>query len=85
MEANELSEFETVPVLNAVSQLNRASATSILVDWLLPFRQRCGEGLSVEEYVAQELAYPWDLLGVRSPSMLCFMVLVELAGSWRAY
>ena len=58
MEANELSEFETVPVLNAVSQLNLGPCHLDIGRLAVAyFDKGAGEGLSVEEYVAQELAY----------------------------
>ena len=58
MEANELSEFETVPVLNAVSQLSLGPCHLDIGRLAVAyFDKGAGEGLSVEEYVAQELAY----------------------------
>ena len=58
MEANELSEFETAPVLNAVSQLNLGPCHLDIGRLAVAyFDKGAGEGLSVEEYVAQELKY----------------------------
>jgi glyceraldehyde 3-phosphate dehydrogenase len=58
MEGNELSEFETTPVLNAVSALDlgpcHLDVGRLAVAY---FDKGAGVGLSVEEYVAQELDY----------------------------
>lgn len=62
VEGNELSEFETFPVLNRLGQLELGSA-HIDVGRLAVryYDQGAGEGLSIEEYVDQELA---SLVGV---------------------
>ena len=62
VEGNELSEFETFPVLNRLGQLELGSA-HIDVGRLAVryYDQGAGEGLSIEEYVDQELA---PLVGV---------------------
>jgi glyceraldehyde 3-phosphate dehydrogenase len=61
VEENELSEYETSPILNAVSALDLGPA-HIDVGRLAVkyYDQGAGEGLSVEEYVDQELS---DLIG----------------------
>ncbi|MFT4826046.1 MAG: glyceraldehyde 3-phosphate dehydrogenase [Halioglobus sp.] len=62
VEENELSEFETSPVLDALASLDLGPA-HIDVGRLAVryYDQGAGEGLSVEEYVKSELA---DLVGV---------------------
>ncbi len=62
VEGNELSEFETFPVINRLGQLELGSA-HIDVGRLAVryYDQGAGEGLSIEEYVDQELA---PLVGV---------------------
>ena len=58
MEANELSEFETAPVLDAVSQLNLGPCHLDIGRLAVAYYDKGeGAGLSVQEYVAQELAY----------------------------
>lgn len=58
MEANELSEFETAPVLHAVNQLDLGPCHLDIGRLAVAYYdQGAGEGLSVEEYVAQELEY----------------------------
>ena len=58
MEANELSEFETVPMLAAVSQLDLGPCHLDIGRLAVAYYDKgAGEGLSVEEYVAQELDY----------------------------
>ena len=58
MEANELSEFETAPVLNALSQLDLGPCHLDIGRLAVAYYDHgAGEGLSVEEYVAQELEY----------------------------
>jgi len=61
VEANELSEFETFPVLTRLSQMDLGPA-HIDVGRLAVryFDKGAGQGLSIEEYVDQELA---DLVG----------------------
>jgi glyceraldehyde 3-phosphate dehydrogenase len=58
MEGNELSEFETTPVLNAVSALDLGPCHLDIGRLAVAyFDKGAGVGLSVEEYVAQELEY----------------------------
>ena len=58
MEGNELSEFETTPVLNAVSALDLGPCHLDIGRLAVAyFDKGAGVGLSVEEYVAQELDY----------------------------
>ena len=58
MEANELSEFETAPVLEAVSQLDLGPCPLDVGRLAVAYYDKgAGEGLTVEEYVAQELDY----------------------------
>ena len=58
IEANELSEFETAPVLNAVSQLDLGPCHLDIGRLAVAYYDKgAGEGLSIEEYCAQELAY----------------------------
>jgi len=63
VEENELSEFETAPVLNELSQLDLGPAHidvgRIAVAY---FDKGKGEGLSVEDYVRREVA---DLIGAK--------------------
>lgn len=61
VEENELSEYETSPVLNAVSDLDLGPAHIDVGRMAVKYYdQGAGEGLSVEEYVNQELS---DLIG----------------------
>jgi len=64
VEGNELSEFETAPVLQILSNLNLGSAHidvgRMAVNY---FDHGVGEGLSVEQYIEQEVA---DLIGSRA-------------------
>ncbi|MFK8048896.1 MAG: glyceraldehyde-3-phosphate dehydrogenase [Halioglobus sp.] len=64
VEENELSEFETSPVLTALASLDLGPA-HIDVGRLAVryYDQGAGEGLSVEEYVKSEMA---DLIGIKS-------------------
>ena len=64
VEGNELSEFETYPILNALSQLELGSA-HIDVGRLAVkyYTQGAGEGLSIEQYVQQELG---ELIGSKA-------------------
>ena len=58
MEANELSEFETTPVLDAVSRLDLGPCHLDIGRLAVAYYDNgAGEDLSVEEYVAQELEY----------------------------
>ncbi len=58
MEANELSEFETAPVLSAVTQLDLGPCHLDIGRLAVAYYDHgAGDGLSVEEYVAQELDY----------------------------
>ena len=58
IEANELSEFETAPVLNAVSQLDLGPCHLDIGRLAVAYYDKgAGEGLSIAEYCAQELAY----------------------------
>ena len=58
IEDNELSEFETAPVLNAVSQLDLGPCHLDIGRLAVAYYDKgAGEGLSVEEYCQQELAY----------------------------
>ena len=58
MEANELSEFETVPVLDAVNQLDLGPCHLDIGRLAVAYYDKgAGEGLSIEEYAAQELDY----------------------------
>ena len=58
MEANELSEFETAPVLDAVSQLDLGPCHLDIGRLAVAYYDKgAGEGLSIGEYVAQELDY----------------------------
>jgi glyceraldehyde 3-phosphate dehydrogenase len=58
MEDNELSEFETTPVLNAVSSLGLGPCHLDIGRLAVAYYDKgAGAGLSVEEYVAQELDY----------------------------
>ncbi len=58
MEANELSEFETAPVLEAVSQLDLGPCHLDVGRLAIAYYDKgAGEGLTVKEYVAQELDY----------------------------
>ena len=58
MEGNELSEFETTPVLNAVNSLDLGPCHLDIGRLAVAyFDKGAGAGLSVEEYVAQELDY----------------------------
>ena len=58
MEENELSEFETAPVLNAVSQLDLGPCHLDIGRLAVAYYDKgAGEGLNVKEYVAQELEY----------------------------
>ena len=58
MEANELSEFETAPVLDAVSQLDLGPCHLDIGRLAVAYYDKGeGAGLSVQEYVAQELSY----------------------------
>ncbi|MEP4484948.1 MAG: glyceraldehyde-3-phosphate dehydrogenase [Halioglobus sp.] len=63
VEENELSEFETAPILNELSQLDLGPAHidvgRIAVAY---FDKGMGEGLSVEDYVRKEVA---DLIGAK--------------------
>ena len=64
VEENELSEFETSPVLQALSQLDLGPAHIDIGRMAVNYFDRgAGEGLSVEEYVRQEVA---DLIGSQS-------------------
>jgi len=57
VEGNELSEFETFPVLNALSQLDLGPAHIDVGRLALKYYDKgAGEGLSIDEYVLQELA-----------------------------
>jgi glyceraldehyde 3-phosphate dehydrogenase len=61
MEGNELSEFETAPVLDVVSQLNLGPCHLDIGRLAVAYYDKgAGEGLSIEEYVAQELDYLID-------------------------
>lgn len=61
VEANELSEFETFPVLSALSQLDLGPAHIDVGRLAVRYYDKgAGEALSIEEYVAQELS---DLIG----------------------
>jgi glyceraldehyde 3-phosphate dehydrogenase len=61
VEENELSEYETSPILNAVSALDLGPAHIDVGRMAVKYYdQGAGEGLSVEEYVNQELR---DLIG----------------------
>ena len=61
VEGNELSEFETAPVLQALSSLNLGSAHIDVGRMAVNYFDRgAGEGLSVEQYIEQEVA---DLVG----------------------
>lgn len=58
MEDNELSEFETTPVLNAVSSLDLGPCHLDIGRLAVAyFDKGAGAGLSIEQYVAQELDY----------------------------
>ena len=58
IEANELSEFETAPVLIAVSHLDLGPCHLDIGRLAVAYYDKgAGEGLSIEEYCAQELAY----------------------------
>jgi glyceraldehyde 3-phosphate dehydrogenase len=58
MEDNELSEFETTPVLNAVSSLDLGPCHLDIGRLAVAyFDKGAGAGLSVEQYVSQELDY----------------------------
>ncbi|MDG2461071.1 MAG: glyceraldehyde-3-phosphate dehydrogenase [Luminiphilus sp.] len=58
VEGNELSEFETSPVLSAVSQLDLGPCHLDIGRLAVAYYDKgAGEGLSVDEYVAQELAF----------------------------
>jgi glyceraldehyde 3-phosphate dehydrogenase len=58
IEDNELSEFETAPVLNAVNQLDLGPCHLDIGRLAVAYYDKgAGEGLSVEEYCQQELAY----------------------------
>ncbi len=58
MEGNELSEFETTPVLNAVSSLDLGPCHLDIGRLAVAyFDKGAGAGLSIEQYVAQELDY----------------------------
>jgi glyceraldehyde 3-phosphate dehydrogenase len=58
MEDNELSEFETAPVLNAISQLDIGPCHLDIGRLAVAYYDKgAGVGLSVEEYVAAELEY----------------------------
>ena len=58
MEDNELSEFETSPVLKAVSQMDLGPCHLDIGRLAVAYYDKgAGEGLSVEEYVAQELEF----------------------------
>jgi len=58
MEGNELSEFETTPVLNAVNSLDLGPCHLDIGRLAVAyFDKGAGAGLSVEEYVEQELDY----------------------------
>ena len=58
IEDNELSEFETAPVLNAISQLDLGPCHLDIGRLAVAYYDKgAGEGLSIEEYCAQELAY----------------------------
>ena len=64
VEGNELSEFETYPILNALSQLELGSAHIDVGRLAVKYYTRgAGEGLSIEQYVQQELA---DLIGSKA-------------------
>ncbi|MBT4520618.1 MAG: glyceraldehyde-3-phosphate dehydrogenase [Halieaceae bacterium] len=57
VEENELSEFETYPILSAVSKLNLGAAHIDIGRLAVQYYDRgAGEGLSPEEYVGQALA-----------------------------
>ena len=57
VEGNELSEFETFPVLNALLQLDLGPAHIDVGRLALKYYDKgAGEGLSIDEYVLQELA-----------------------------
>ena len=58
MEDNELSEFETSPVLKVVNQLDLGPCHLDIGRLAVAYYDKgAGEGLSVEEYVAQELEF----------------------------
>ena len=58
MEDNELSEFETTPVLNAVSSLDLGPCHLDIGRLAVAyFDKGAGAGLSIEQYVSQELDY----------------------------
>lgn len=58
MEDNELSEFETAPVLNALSNLELGPCHLDIGRLAVAYYDKgAGAGLSVEEYVANELEY----------------------------
>jgi len=58
MEDNELSEFETTPVLNAVSSLELGPCHLDIGRLAVAyFDKGAGAGLSIEQYVSQELDY----------------------------
>ncbi len=64
VEENELSEFETAPVLQALSGLDLGPAHIDIGRMAVNYFDRGeGEGLSVEEYVKQEVA---DLIGCKA-------------------
>jgi len=57
VEANELSEFETFPVLTALSKLDLGPAHIDIGRLSVRYYDKgAGENLSVDEYVAQEVA-----------------------------
>ena len=64
VEGNELSEFETYPILNALSQLELGSAHIDVGRLAVKYYTRgAGEGLSIEQYVQQELS---ELIGSKA-------------------
>ena len=65
VEGNELSEFETFPVLTALSQLDLGPAHIDVGRLALTYYdQGAGEGLSIDEYVSRS----WLSWSVRRPS-----------------
>jgi glyceraldehyde 3-phosphate dehydrogenase len=64
VEGNELSEFETYPILNALSQLELGPAHIDVGRLAVKYYTRgAGEGLSIEQYVQQELS---ELIGSKA-------------------
>ena len=61
VEKNELSEFETYPVLNALSGLDLGAAHIDVGRMAVAYEEVKSSGISVEDYVKQEVA---DLVGV---------------------